>query len=162
MKRAALADLIVEQRATIARLEARLDRFDEIGAYAALREELANERNRHTEFGQRANRTIREKAAEIARLEAERDAIQKQLDIRIAETQPGGKYFEWVPDSEMRDMVLEFASDLAVAEEERDALAKVIADAPHAEDCALADWWEWWETEPPDIECDCWKASVPK
>lgn len=50
-------------------LTARLERFDEIGAFAALKEELSNERIRHTQFGQEANRRIRTTEARLARAE---------------------------------------------------------------------------------------------
>jgi hypothetical protein len=46
-------------------LRSRLERFDEVGAYAALRAELSIERVRHSEWMQKASRTVHKLRAVI-------------------------------------------------------------------------------------------------
>jgi len=37
-------------------------------------------------------------------------------------------------------------------------LLNLIESAPHDEECALNEWWEWWEGIQPNPECNCWKS----
>ena len=60
--------------------EARAERFDEVGAYAALREELSRVREAHTVHMQRANKRLREAEARIEKVVRLRDRMERQRD----------------------------------------------------------------------------------